>query len=392
MVLNTSAAISLWKKYFWLSVLCVVSTDVFARQSCEFEKTSFDSNFPAGRLTSCQKLSEQNYRLIISPAFSPVNPSAWYAFRVRAKETIELDIEIVFITGFARYSPKLLMSDQSWKVLPYQKTERTISFSLTVPKEQSQYIAAQPILDNAYYESWLEHVSASTDAEIFSVGFSEQNNELKALQVSPESALLFLIIGRQHPPEVTGALALSAFVERLFEREPLAEQFRQFVNIVVIPQVNPDGVKAGKWRHNSHGIDLNRDWHQRSQQETQSIHGFIKERYESGQQLVFALDFHSTNRNVYYTMPAEKELYWQGLTQEWLADLTARISYDVIDAPSDRPGNGVFKQYIADYFHVQAVTYEVGDETLIEEIKKTAHAAAEALMIQVLSRTTGEKF
>ncbi|MCC5825093.1 M14 family metallopeptidase [Alkalimonas sp.] len=386
MALKTRTAFSLWKNYFLLLLLCSVSASALAEETCEFEQVSFDASFPTGRLTSCLQLSEQAYRIVVSPAFMPVNPSAWYAFRVRAERAIELDIEIEFSAAFARYSPKLMMNDQSWQEIPHEKTERTISFSLAIPAQQSQYIAAQPIFDNSYYEAWFEQVSVISDAEIFSVGFSEQDNELKALQVSPENSLLLLIIGRQHPPEVTGAFALSAFVERLLENEPLAEQFRKLVNIVVIPQVNPDGVQAGKWRHNSRGIDLNRDWHQRSQQETQNIHQFIVGRHKNHQQLVFALDFHSTNRNVYYTMPAEKELFWQGLTKDWLADLSARIPYDVIDAPSDRPENGVFKQYIADYFFVQAVTYEVGDETPIDEIQKTAHAAAEALMLQILSR------
>ena len=68
------------------------------------------------------------------------------------------------------------------------------------------------------------------------------------------------IVGRQHPPEVTGSMALMEFVETIVGASDLAKEFRQSFRTIVIPLMNPDGVAAGNWRHNLNGVDLNRDW------------------------------------------------------------------------------------------------------------------------------------
>ena len=39
---------------------------------------------------------------------------------------------------------------------------------------------------------------------------------------------------------------------------------------------NPDGVDSGYWRHNSNGVDLNRDWIEFTQPETKAIKQFLE--------------------------------------------------------------------------------------------------------------------
>lgn len=54
-----------------------------------------------------------------------------------------------------------------------------------------------------------------------------------------------VVLGRQHPPEVTGAMALFPFVDTLLGNSELARYFRQQYNIVIVPNMNPDGVELG---------------------------------------------------------------------------------------------------------------------------------------------------
>lgn len=70
---------------------------------------------------------------------------------------------------------------------------------------------------------------------------------------NPDAENVVLLIGRQHPPEVTGAIAMVAFVEQLLRDEEGPCELCAFhadTNLVIVPLVNPDGVDAGNWRHN----------------------------------------------------------------------------------------------------------------------------------------------
>ena len=57
-----------------------------------------------------------------------------------------------------------------------------------------------------------------------------------------------LILGRQHPPEVTSAIAIKSFVNELISKNDLSESFLDNYNIIFVPLMNPDGVENGYWR------------------------------------------------------------------------------------------------------------------------------------------------
>jgi cytosolic carboxypeptidase protein 6 len=110
-----------------------------------------------------------------------------------------------------------------------------------------------------------------------------------------------LVISRQHPPEVTGTIALVAFVEEITGNSPLAHEFRRHFRTHIVPIMNPDGVDLGHWRHNTRGVDLNRDWIDFLQPETRMVRvAFLRETSRPGAAVWFATDFHSTQRDVTY--------------------------------------------------------------------------------------------
>ena len=68
----------------------------------------------------------------------------------------------------------------------------------------------------------------------------------------------------------------------------------------MIPNMNPDGVEHGFWRHNMGGIDLNRDWGPFTQPETVLVRDQLDRFVQTGSpQLSLFLDFHSTDRDVF---------------------------------------------------------------------------------------------
>ena len=191
-----------------------------------------------------------------------------------------------------------------------------------------------------------------------------------------------MVLSRQHPPEVTGWLAMKAFVETLCDENELADKFRNEYNIFVVPCVNPDGVDNGHWRHGSGGIDLNRDWEDFNQPETKAVRKFIQSKIADDGKFYFAIDFHSTFQDIYYTMNTELKGNMPGLVPkvinavgEGIPGYKPNIKPNSIDAPKISSSTSIFHE-----FGAEAVTYEVGDNTPRDFIKLKSELTAKKLM------------
>lgn len=357
---------------------------------CVFDSLSFKRDFPGARLSNCQLLGDNHYLLSIEPAFTPVNPSAWYAFQVHSATSQEIAITLTASDGFARYPPKISNDARQWQTIEYSASDATMRFALQLDGNATEgsgiFVSAQPLIVETDYQNWVEGHVRHAGGHLTALGLSVQGRPVSALEVTRPGNPWLLLIGRQHPPEITGAQAFFDFADRLLADDPLANAFRSRINLLIVPNMNPDGVAQGHWRHNHNGVDLNRDWHAFSQPETRAVADALERRLTNSEDLVFALDFHSTNRNVFYSMSAEKGLRHPEFTKQWLASIANRVAdYSIEEVPGDFPGNGVFKQFIADHYGAHAVTYEVGDDSSREEIRTIATAGAEELMRLIMA-------
>jgi calcineurin-like phosphoesterase len=109
--------------------------------------------------------------------------------------------------------------------------------------------------------------------------------------------------------------------------------------------------------------------------------------------MVMAVDFHSTQQDVFYTMPSDYGVLPAKLVETWLDTLKGNTasSFVVRNKPGSSPGRGIFKQYFADTFKVHAITYEMGDNTQRKMISHVANQAADTLM-QTLLATEAKAF
>ncbi|MDP5036118.1 MAG: M14 family metallopeptidase [Alishewanella sp.] len=369
----------------WAKIEDTTAAVAKATASCVFSSVSFTSDFPMGRLDGCQQTGVDSFTLHLKPENLPINPSPWYAFKVIGVEAQPKPITITLMThnGPARYSPKVSLVQQVWAPVAFSKTDQSMQFKLSASKTPI-YVAAGEIINNVTYTRWLSDLE---QGHIGTLGLTVENRAIPMLEHrTPNSQDWLILIGRQHPPEITGALALLHFNNLLWSDDPTVSTFRSRYNILLVPNMNPDGVHRGNWRHNRNGLDLNRDWKNRSQPETQALHTKLKAIEAEGGVIRFALDFHSTNRNVYYTMDHDyvtakgKPLAQPQLVNNWLSSLAERVPYKIENRPSHNQDSGVFKQYMADEFGVHSVTYEVGDDTDRAEIKVMAEAALRTLI------------
>ena len=361
-------------------------------QSCNSGQVKLTSDFAAGRMDECIRTGENEYLITLVPENTPINSSPWYAFKIQAEEITDIIITMKVQGDKHRYPPKISRDGKSWQLQDYQlKGERLIMKVKAAP--QPVTISAQEIINNQYYVDWAEELTAQSAFTQSILGLSTQGRPIYKIESRDENTNEWVVIlGRQHPPEVTGALALFPFVETLLSDSELSKYFLRKYNVLVIPNINPDGVHAGNWRSNANGKDLNRDWNDFSQIETQLINDYLQGLVAQGQKIKFAVDFHSTKNDIFYTMPVDYGVESSYFVKHWLGELDRQMpNFDVVLRPGNNPDLGVSKQYFSDQFGVHAITYEMGDNTDRTKIKRIAFKSANILMINMLSETDHDK-
>ncbi|MFT4927348.1 MAG: N-acyl-D-amino-acid deacylase [Phenylobacterium sp.] len=357
--------------------------------TCSFEQVTFDRNFAGGRLDGCQQLGENRYLLTLKPENTPINDSAWYGFKVTSSSPMRIEVVMKVQGSKHRYPPKVSRNGLDWQLQKHLIDDQELRFKLDVD-HQPTWISAQALLLSQQYYHWGKKLADQQKVKQSIVGWSVQQRPLFKFETQGQGTEWLVILGRQHPPEVTGAMALMPFTETLLSDSALAQQFRQRFNLLVVPNVNPDGVYLGNWRHNANGVDLNRDWKDFNQPEVAAINDALSTLVSQGQHLSMAVDFHSTHKDIFYTMPADYGVENPTLVEDWLNALDqAHPDFAVVQRPGNNPGKGVFKQYFADQFKAHAITYEMGDNSKLDFIDKVAVSAANTLMKTMLATVPG---
>ncbi len=376
---------------------------------CASDAVAIDTEFAAGALDSCEVAENGNVTIVIAPEDEPpINCSAWYAFRVTPAAAQDIKIKLTYQEGVFdidgdicghRYWPKISYDAVNWEFLPPSNVviDEFAGRDYAKLKIESDgrpfFISAQEIVVPATYDAWLDGIESHSEASRHLLGRSREGRKIELLTIGDaEAQESIVLVGRQHPPEVTGALAMFPFMETLLGDDELTQRFRKRFRVYAVPLLNPDGVVHGHWRHNTGGVDLNRDWGPFAQPETQLMRDLLV-RIENSpvNDLRLMLDFHSTSRDLFYTfsddMPSDPEF----VMRDWLNRFQERMG----DYQVDRQirfaveGNPISRAYAFGTYGAPAATYELGDETDRELIKKVGRESAIAMM-EVMLETPEE--
>jgi murein tripeptide amidase MpaA len=293
--------------------------------------------------------------------------------------------------GLHRYVPKISSDGINWSPIDPQNvsindTETVATIELPIDDE-AVWVSAQALLLPDAYDVWMRRMVAEHDVRLEQLGESRGGQPVYVLDSDPAGRDILLLVGRQHPPEVSGADAFLAFFEALMADTPLANRFRQRFRVIAVPLMNPDGVAAGHWRHNLDGTDLNRDWGPFTQPETRLIRDLLDELDGDSAAIRVFLDFHSTDRNLLYTQDTANETDPPGFTRTWLENVAARDNgYEFTNEERGTEKEGVAKNYKYHRYGKPSSTYEVGDETDRELTRAAAAVFAEELMRLMLEQ------
>lgn len=339
----------------------------------------FDNQLPAARLSAVQRVRNGVYRVGIAPETYPINPSPWYGFRIRSDAPRTLELQFTYTQEFHhRYVPKLSRDGRTWREADAQSfavdAEGNARLRLQLEVGELRVFAQAPFLPEDF-AAWSARVAAQVEAQPQTFGTSVQGRPLQLFEFGAGAqAPVVLVLGRQHPPENTGTRALLGFVETLAADTPQARAFRERVHVLVAPLLNPDGLVEGHWRGNANGVDINRDWGSFAQPETRALRDALAARGIGPGRVVFVIDFHSTERDVFYTVADDPSRETGGLLQQWIAAMQSR--FKIRESPSVAR-NGTSQNWAVCRLGAPSVTYEVGDATPSAELDEvTRHAAA----------------
>lgn len=360
-------------------------------QTCTNGNVTLTKDFEGGRFNQCQVLTGNIFELTLVAEDQPINNSPWYAFKIAADKAQSIQIVLKYPKGTHRYTPKYSNDFSHWSPLlntqfKVSEDKKRSDIKLDVVSGNS-WIAAQPVIDNANYQVWADKL-ASENKNVTSsiVGSSIEGRPLIAIKsLAINKKPLILLLGRQHPPEVTGAMAMRTFVDTLLANTPIAVAFRREINILILPNLNPDGVAAGNWRHNADGVDLNRDWGPFTQPETRQAINYIEKALEN-KSLWMTIDFHSTWRDIFYIQKPDMETRFTDLVSQWLKAMQNRsspIEFEPIAGHS--PDKPTSKTYFYQKYKIPAITYELGDETDPNAIEQSSIIAANTFMQLLLT-------
>ena len=297
----------------------------------------------------------------------------------------------------SRYYPKISTDGENFKVLDstnYTALNKGVGdFGIKAApefveikvkiSETPTYITAQELYGSTRVKNWIDSLSTKPFISTYEIGKSKENKAMNLMEVSSKkNKKAVMVISRQHPPEVTGFLAMKSFIETLTGDSQKAQKFRDNYDLFVVPLMNPDGVDNGNWRHNMGGIDLNRDWQDFNQPETRSVRDFLVTKESEGYEFVFGADFHSTWDDIYYPIDTTITGDKGKIVFDWIANITDRLPQKHTNV---KPSTNIKPTMVSrNYFYVNhgmpAIVFELGDNTPRDFLKQKGKVAAEELM------------
>ena len=359
----------------------------------------FDNLFEGARLNDCRRMGPRDFRLVVEPENDPINPSPWYAFRVRAAAETVLRLHLVFTASKSRPRARLSADGIAWRRATDdewtgKEGDRECVLAVTVGSSAT-WVASNHMIGAARIDAWADALAAWAGGSVREIGRSVAGRPIRMLEFAEPGAPedWVVVIGRQHPPEVSGTVGLMRFMETVLGDGELAARFRARFRIALVPIVNPDGVAEGQWRSTLGAVDPNRDWGPFALQETRAVRdAILAVAARPGARPWLLLDFHATSKDIFYLPPDDADLEPAGFGLAWTDAIQRRFpDYELERTGTHNLKEWTFKRWAAETFRAPGITYELGSSTPHERIREVVDGAAEEAMRILLERANAAR-
>ncbi|MFM7050685.1 MAG: endonuclease/exonuclease/phosphatase family protein [Planctomycetota bacterium] len=354
-----------------------------------------DNAFGGARVNGCVRVAPREYRIVCSPENTPINPSPWFAFRVQADRETDATFRIAVTSSRSRPWPWISRDGRAWARMESRDVERDVDSDVDRGEHGGEivlrarvglepvWIASAAMVGVAEIEAWTDRAAQRAGVAVEEIGRSAAGRPVRAFEFGAADARhAIVVIGRQHPPEVTGSLGLHAFVDALLADSEPARAFRASHRVLCVPLVNPDGVHEGQWRSTLGAVDANRDWHAFTEPETRAVRdriGALAAR--EGVRISLLLDFHATAKDILYVPPDDARLEPADFAPRWIAAILARVpDYLLESSATSNIDQRTFKRWAFETYAAPGITFEFGTASPHDRIARVAAVAAEEAM------------
>ncbi|MBM4006411.1 MAG: peptidase M14 [Planctomycetes bacterium] len=345
---------------------------------------TFDNTFSGARVNDCTQVGPHEFKILVTPENEPINPSPWYAFRVKASAPVEITVRLAIATAKSRPRARISEDGIRWKRVDDADWKGESGAPECVLKlkvgPKPVWVASNHMVSVDQLWAWTDALARKPGASMRTIGQSIAGRPIKLVEVDQGApANYVIIIGRQHPPEVTGSIGLMAFMDRVMDESEISSAFRKKFRVVTVPLVNPDGVHEGQWRSTLGAVDSNRDWHDFSQPETTAVRDAIlaiQKRPDT--RLFLLLDFHTTSKDIFYLPPDSAKTFPPSFSRRWVDAIQARFpDYEVESSGSHNVDQWTFKRWAFETTGAPGITYELGSGTSPAKIERIVQGAAD---------------
>ncbi|PZX52684.1 M14 family metallopeptidase [Algoriphagus chordae] len=352
---------------------------ILPTKTFDFDSIQFVSGYATSRLSEVAYNSKtKEFELSIHPEFPELNSSPWYGFEIQKENQSSMKLRLSFEGYNARYAPKISRDKVNWTAFEDYKMEGKFLEITLPPGSETIWISGNNPVSSKMAYSWMDSVNTSDKrVSLETIGLSSEGNPINRMIIgNPKLDKVIMILGRQHPPEVTGYFGLRAFIDENLNGDKKFKKFLKEYSLVIYPLMNPDGVDRGNWRFNASdsAMDMNRDWGIFSQPETSQVYEDFDNLVNThDSEIVFSLDFHSTFYDILYLVTEEEGT----LSKQFLDKFnegagTSKYSVNSVD-------NGVYKNWFYNHYDIESITYEMGDDTSFDLINKKGRLTANIL-------------
>lgn len=364
----------------------VAKVQIQEKKIFEVDGVTADNRYDGAHLHGFKKIGDSKYQALILPENEPINQSTWFSFKLKSNEPRQINLELYYPDYKHRYVPKISHDGTTWTpidsvTISENKEKATFQIQLS---NQPTWVSAQEIYDSKSIATWGDSICQFDFCNKKEIGKSVLGRQIHSYEINEtKEKQTLVLVGRQHPPEIPGGtISMLAFVETVLSNTTLAQEFRQQFKILILPLLNPDGVDLGFWRHNANGKDMNRDWIDFTEPETQAVRDYLYDKRKADSlDYRFGIDFHTSFSGPYLlVLDSMRVEATPGIITQW----THNIEKVAPDLHFDWRHRSQELPYCYNWFvnslKMEAVTYEEGDEIDRALIRRRATIYAEELM------------
>jgi len=255
------------------------------------------SQFDGGNIECLDQSDPQNIRLKIR-ADHQSKFYQWFYFRasnakhIACRYVIENAAGAAYVGGWKDYRAVASYDREFWfRVDTSFDAQRLV---IEHSSEQDQiYFAYFAPYSMERHADLIAYAQNSERCRVETLGHTLDGQTIDCLRFGEPGELkkILWMVARQHPGESMAEWWMEGLINRLVDdSDPVVRALLQKSVIYLVPNMNPDGSRRGHLRTNAAGINLNREWHAASQEQSPEVFYVLEKIKSTG--LDFGLDVH----------------------------------------------------------------------------------------------------